>query len=240
MIELRQVSKVLPSGGKPLTILHPLDLSIADGEFVAVMGPSGSGKSTLLHLLGTLDNPTSGVVRILGHDASKVRDPHLLRARAIGFIFQLHNLIPSLPLVDNVMVPMVPLRLAAREKHEKALSALERVGLAHRARHTPGKVSGGERQRAAFARALVNNPQIILGDEPTGNVDTTTGERLLDLLIEIKRTRGTTLVIVTHNPELAVRADRVVIIRDGNLTEFPRDQIPRDWQHANPFLAPTD
>ncbi|MGE0434157.1 MAG: ABC transporter ATP-binding protein [Planctomycetota bacterium] len=222
--------------GGDVIALRGANLAIHAGEFVAVMGPSGSGKSTLLHLLGTLDKPTSGQVMLLGKDVASVRDHHLLRARTIGFIFQLHNLIPSLPLLDNVMVPMVPLRMSTKAKRERATKALEGVGLGHRLSHTPGKVSGGERQRAAFARALVNDPQMILADEPTGNVDTATGEKLLDLLIRIKQERGTTLVIVTHNPELAVKADRVVIIRDGELTEFPRDRIPRDWQHSNPFL----
>ena len=223
--------------GGDVVALKGANISIYAGEFVAVMGPSGSGKSTLLHLLGTLDSPSGGCVKILGQDVAAVRDKHLLRARTIGFIFQLHNLIPSLPLVDNVMVPMVPLRLPAKQKRDRATKALDGVGLSHRTSHTPGKVSGGERQRAAFARALVNDPQIILADEPTGNVDTATGDKLLDLLISIKNTRGTTLVIVTHNPELAVKADRVVIIRDGELTEFPADRIPRDWQHSNPFLS---
>lgn len=217
--------------------LRGANLAVQRGEFLAIMGPSGSGKSTLLHLLGTLDHPSSGTVKINGQDVAKVRQLHLLRARTIGFVFQLHNLIPSLPLIDNVMVPMVPLNMPVAEKRRRAVQALEHVGLSHRMTHTPGKVSGGERQRAAFARALVNEPDLILGDEPTGSVDSKTGDHLLDLLMQIKNERGTTLIVVTHNPEIAIKADRVVIIRDGELTEFPPEKIPRTWQPMNPFLS---
>lgn len=220
--------------------LKGADLAVYPGEFVCIMGPSGSGKSTLLHLLGTLDHPTAGVVRIKGKDISRVRRLHLLRAQELGFVFQLHNLVPSLTLLDNVMLPMVPLRLSAKEKRRRAAEALELVGLGHRMTHPPGKVSGGERQRAAFARALVNEPSIVLGDEPTGSVDSATGKHLLEILIRAKNERSTTLVIVTHNPELATLADRVIVIRDGELTEFPRERIPRTLAPLNPFLEPID
>jgi len=195
--------------------LNGVDLLVKKGEYLAILGPSGSGKSTLMHIISTLDKPTSGEILINGQNTSKIRNLHYLRAKTIGFIFQLHNLIPSLSLVDNVMIPLTPLKISLKEKKERAQEALEAVGLEHRMHHVPTKVSGGERQRTAFARALVNNPDIILGDEPTGNVDTKTGAKLLNLLLKIKEERKTTLIIVTHNPEIAYPADHEIYIRDG-------------------------
>ncbi|MCD4658003.1 MAG: ABC transporter ATP-binding protein [Planctomycetes bacterium] len=195
--------------------LNDINLRVKKGEYLAILGPSGSGKSTLMHIISTLDRPTSGEVLINGQNTSQIKNLHFLRAKTIGFIFQLHNLIPSLTLVDNVMIPLAPLRIPLKEKKEQAQAALEAVGLEHRMHHVPTKVSGGERQRTAFARALVNDPDIILGDEPTGNVDTKTGAKLLNLLLKIKEERKTTLVIVTHNPEIAFPADHEIIIRDG-------------------------
>lgn len=226
--------------GGDVVALKGADLAVYPGEFVCVMGPSGSGKSTLLHLLGTLDRPSSGMVRIKGRDVAQVKRLHVLRAQELGFVFQLHNLVPSLSLLDNVMLPMVPLALPASEKRARAKQALELVGLGHRTSHPPGKVSGGERQRAAFARALVNEPAIVLGDEPTGSVDSATGKHLLEILLQSKRQHATTLVIVTHNPELATLADRVIVIHDGELREFPRERIPRTLAPLNPFLEPLD
>ena len=195
--------------------LDHVNLHVKKGEYLAILGPSGSGKSTLMHIIGTLDKPTSGEVLINGQNIQHIKNLHYLRAKTIGFIFQLHNLIPSLSLADNVMVPLTPLKIPLKEKKERAQAALEAVGLAHRMHHVPTKVSGGERQRTAFARALVNDPDIILGDEPTGNVDTKTGAKLLNLLLKIKEERKTTLIIVTHNPEIAYPADHEIYIRDG-------------------------
>ena len=196
--------------------LAGVDLRVARGELLAVMGPSGSGKSTLLHLLGALDEPTRGIVRILGEDLARVRSLDRLRAETLGFIFQLHNLIPNLTLRENVALPMhaVP-GVNRRTMMEKAGELLERVGLGHRADFLPVKVSGGERQRAAIARGLVNDPEIVLADEPTGSVDSVTGERIMELLLGVQRERGTTIVLITHNEELGGRADRTVHLRDG-------------------------
>ncbi len=199
--------------------LRGVTLKVRKGEYLAITGPSGSGKSTLMHIISTLDKPTSGIVKINGQDVRKLKKLNYLRAKTVGFIFQLHNLIPSLSLLDNVMIPLAPLKIPTNEKRERAIKALEAVGLSHRMRHVPPKVSGGERQRAAFARALVNNPEIILGDEPTGNVDTKTGDMLLELLLQIKEKNNTTLIIVTHNLEIAELAEHQIFIQDGQIKE---------------------
>ncbi len=196
--------------------LDGVDISIGQGEFVAIMGPSGSGKSTLLHLVGALDHPSAGAVSILGEDLAAVANLDRLRAETIGFIFQLHNLIPNLSLRENVALPMhAKAGVARRTMMDRAGDLLERVGLGHRVDFLPVKVSGGERQRAAIARGLINDPRIILADEPTGSVDSATGEIIMSLLLEIQRERGTTLVLITHNEELAARADRTIRLRDG-------------------------
>ena len=199
--------------------LQGVSMQVKHGEYLAITGPSGSGKSTLMHIISTLDKPTSGIVKINGQDVKKIKKLNFLRARIIGFVFQLHNLIPSLSLVDNVMIPLAPLNIPNKEKRQRAFDSLEAVGLAHRASHVPPKVSGGERQRAAFARALVNKPEIILGDEPTGNVDTKTGEMLLNLLLKIKEENNTTIIIVTHNLDIAKPADHQIFIQDGKIKE---------------------
>ena len=200
--------------------LDGVDLEVARGEFLAIMGPSGSGKSTLLHLLGALDVPTAGSIQILGQDLASVSDIDRLRSHTVGFVFQLHNLIPNLTLRENVAIPMFARRGVSRSrKHQRAGELLERVGLGHRADFLPVKVSGGERQRAAIARALVNDPDIILADEPTGSVDSATGGRILDLLREVQAERGTTLILITHNEELARQADRIVHLQDGRVRQ---------------------
>lgn len=202
--------------------LRGVDLSVGRGESVAIVGPSGSGKTTLLHLLGALDTPTAGELRLLGHDLRERHDLDALRSRSIGFVFQLHNLIPNLPLWENVALPSYPLGISRAERRRCAAAALERVGLGHRIEFLPVKCSGGERQRAAVARALINEPELILADEPTGSVDTVTGERLLDLFDELARARPVTRVVITHNDDVARRADRVLRMVDGELSEEPR------------------
>lgn len=198
--------------------LDGVDLEVPRGEFLAIMGPSGSGKSTLLHLMGALDVPTAGSIQIMGQDLATVPDIDQLRSRTVGFVFQLHNLIPNLTLRENVAIPMFSRRGISRaQKHERAGELLELVGLGHRADFLPVKVSGGERQRAAIARALVNDPEIILADEPTGSVDAATGERLLELLREVQAERGATLILITHNAELASQADRTIHLLDGRV-----------------------
>jgi putative ABC transport system ATP-binding protein len=219
MIELRDVSKTVMSGTEPLTILHPLSLQIERGRFLAVVGPSGSGKSTLLGLLAGLDSPTSGSVSIDGVDITQLDEDRLakLRGEKIGFVFQFFHLIPSLTALENVAVPMEI--IGVRDAATRAGRLLEEVGLTGRAHHYPSQLSGGEQQRVALARALSNDPPIVLADEPTGNLDTTNGRHIMDLLRGIHDTRGTTIVLVTHDADLASLADARLVLRDGRVIE---------------------
>jgi putative ABC transport system ATP-binding protein len=219
MIELRGVSKTVQSGDHPLTILHPLDYTIAAGQFVAIVGPSGSGKSTLLGLLAGLDAPSTGSIVIDGTDITKLGEDALARLRGekIGFVFQFFHLVPSLTAVENISVPM---EIAGRrDAMARARQLIGEVGLADRAHHYPSQLSGGEQQRIAIARALANAPPIVLADEPTGNLDSGTGRIILDLLLNVRRTRGATLVLVTHDAELASLADTRLMLRDGRQVE---------------------
>jgi putative ABC transport system ATP-binding protein len=219
MIDLRGVSKTVPSGEGTLTILHPLDLTVASGEFLAVSGPSGSGKSTLLGLVAGLDAPSTGSIVIDGVDITTLDEDPLARLRGakIGFVFQFFHLIPSLTALENVQVPLE--LTGAQNPSARAAALLDEVGLADRRRHYPSQLSGGEQQRVAIARALANSPPILLADEPTGNLDTVTGRHVIDLLAEIHRVRATTLVLVTHDAELAARAESRVSLRDGRIVE---------------------
>ncbi len=215
MIELRGVSKTVLSGGRPLTILHPTDLSVPAGQFVAVVGPSGSGKSTLLGLIAGLDTPSSGEIAIDGVEITGLDEDRLARLRGakIGFVFQFFHLIPSLSALENVLVP---LEIAGEGRPaDKAAALLRDVGLTARGHHYPSQLSGGEQQRIAIARALANDPPILLADEPTGNLDSTNGRHVVDLLVDVNRKRQTTIVMVTHDPELTERADIVLSMRDG-------------------------
>jgi len=217
MIELRGVSKTVTSGTEPLTILHPLTTTIARGQFVAIVGPSGSGKSTLLGLLAGLDAPTSGSVVIDGIDITALGEDALakLRGEKIGFVFQFFHLIPSLTAHENVAVPMEI--MGALNPAARARSLLQEVGLTDRAHHYPSQLSGGEQQRVALARALANDPPIVLADEPTGNLDTKNGRHIMDLLRSIHQARNTTLILVTHDQELAATADRRISLLDGRV-----------------------
>ena len=217
MIELRGVSKTVQSGDHPLTILHSLDYAIPSGQFVAIVGPSGSGKSTLLGLLAGLDAPTTGEILIDGVDITRLNEDGLakLRGEKIGFVFQFFHLVPSLTAFENVLIPM---EIAGRrDAVPRARRLLEEVGLTERAHHYPSQLSGGEQQRIAIARALANDPPILLADEPTGNLDSATGHAVVELLLDINRSRKTTLVIVTHDPELASVADLSIALRDGRV-----------------------
>jgi putative ABC transport system ATP-binding protein len=221
MIELRGVSKTVQSGDHPLTILHPLDYTIAAGQFVAIVGPSGSGKSTLLGLLAGLDAPSTGSIAIDGTDITRLSEDALakLRGEKIGFVFQFFHLVPSLTAVENISVPM---EIAGRrDAMARARQLIGEVGLADRAHHYPSQLSGGEQQRIAIARALANDPPIVLADEPTGNLDSGTGRIILDLLLNVRRTRGATLVLVTHDAELAALADTRLTLRDGRQVDVP-------------------
>jgi putative ABC transport system ATP-binding protein len=217
MIELREVSKTVTSGTEPLTILHPLTTSIPRGQFVAIVGPSGSGKSTLLGLIAGLDAPTSGSVLIDGVDITSLDEDALakLRGEKIGFVFQFFHLIPSLTAYENVAVPMEIRGMA--NPAGRARTLLEEVGLTGRAHHYPSQLSGGEQQRVALARALANDPPIVLADEPTGNLDTANGRHIMDLLRSVHQGRNTTLVLVTHDAELAGMADARITMRDGRV-----------------------
>ncbi len=215
MIELRGVSKTVESGGRPLTILHSLDLSSPSGRFMAVVGPSGSGKSTLLGLLAGLDAPSTGEILVDGTDITRLSEDDLARLRGekIGFVFQFFHLVPSLTAFENILVPMEIAK--RRDAVARARQLLEEVGLSDRGHHYPSQLSGGEQQRVAIARALANDPPIVLADEPTGNLDSTTGRHIMQLLLDVHRARQTTLVLVTHDAELAALADTRLSLRDG-------------------------
>jgi putative ABC transport system ATP-binding protein len=219
VISLRDVSKTVTSGSEPLTILHPLTLDIASGEFVAIVGPSGSGKSTLLGLIAGLDAPTSGHITIDGVDITSLDEDSLARLRGekIGFVFQFFHLIPSLTAYENVAVPMEI--AGAADVRPRAERLLDEVGLTGRAHHYPSQLSGGEQQRVALARALANDPPIVLADEPTGNLDSTNGRHILELLRSVHRARRTTVVLVTHDAELAAIADARLVLRDGRVVD---------------------
>jgi putative ABC transport system ATP-binding protein len=219
MIELRNVSKTVTSGDAPLTILHPLTLTIPPGQFLAIVGPSGSGKSTLLGLIAGLDAPSSGAVVIDGVDITTLGEDALARLRGekVGFVFQFFHLIPSLTAYENVAVPMEI--AGAPDVDRRARALLDEVGLTGRAHHYPSQLSGGEQQRIALARALANNPAIVLADEPTGNLDSTTGRHIMDLLRNVHASRRTTLVLVTHDAELAALADARIVLRDGRVVQ---------------------
>ncbi len=202
------------------TGVHALDgitIGIPRGQFVALIGPSGAGKSTLLHMLGALDRPSRGEVIIDGQPLSRVRDLDRFRSRTIGFVFQMHNLIPTLTALENVEVPMAETRLPARRKRARARELLDLVGLGARGGHLPNMMSGGERQRVAIARSLANEPAILLADEPTGNLDSKTTDEIMNLLAELNRAQGMTLILVTHNPQVAGVAERVLTLRDGRI-----------------------
>jgi len=197
--------------------LDGVDLAIDPGEFVAIIGPSGSGKSTLLHMLGALDTPDEGRVVIDDVDLAEERDLASFRRRTVGFVFQLHNLIPTLTALENVQIPLMEDGLTSAERRARALELLKRVGLADRMDSLPTTLSGGERQRVAIARALVNRPRILIADEPTGAVDSANSKRIIDLLRNVSRETGMTLVVVTHDPQVAEQADRIIRVLDGRV-----------------------
>jgi ABC-type lipoprotein export system ATPase subunit len=197
--------------------LDSVALKIRAGEFVAIMGPSGSGKSTLLNIIGALDRPTSGICRVNGRDLSQVRNLDRFRGKSVGFVFQLHNLIPTMTSAENVEIPLYEERMSARARRERAVLLLGLVGLAGHLHSLPSQLSGGERQRVAIARALANAPAIILADEPTGNLDSKSTEDIMALLHQLNLEQGTTFVVVTHNPAVARAADRIVTLRDGRI-----------------------
>jgi putative ABC transport system ATP-binding protein len=218
MIEINNITKTYDSGGEPFQALKGVSFKITDGEFVAIMGPSGSGKSTLMHILGALDNPTSGTYFLDGKDVSTLSDDELaeIRKDKVGFVFQSFNLLPRTTVLRNVMLPLVYDGIGESERVERAKAALIASGLNEtHFTHLSNQLSGGQIQRVAIARALVNNPTLILADEPTGNLDTKTGEIVLGTFQKLNKEQGRTIVLITHEPDIAEHADRIITIRDG-------------------------
>ena len=233
LIELTEVTKRYTVGSQEIRALDGIDLKIEQGEYCAIIGPSGSGKSTLMHLLGCLDTPTTGRVIIDGVDVSRASDGKLaeMRNAKIGFVFQAFNLLPKFTVLDNVELPMIYSGKSARERRKQAITAIERVGLQDRMKSTPLQLSGGQMQRVAIARALVNDPKIIFADEPTGNLDSRTGETILALFRELTE-QGRTIVLVTHDNEIAENAPRRIVIRDGKILQTA------DNRHSGMRFAP--
>ena len=220
---MKNVYKSYENGN--IKALNGIDLTIADGEFVSIIGPSGSGKSTLLNMLGALDIPDSGSINVAGHDLTTSKKLNEFRAEKIGFIFQLHNLIPNISVVENIEIPMFTQKLSSKEMRFNALKLLGDVGLEDKADIMPNKLSGGERQRVAIARALANNPSIILADEPTGSLDSKTSSKILKQLIDLHEDKNVTLIIVTHDMDVAKLADRVIEVLDGEIISAGDDSL---------------
>ncbi len=239
VIELQDVSKVYKAGEVEVHALCDVSLSVPEGQMIAIVGASGSGKSTLMNIIGCLDSVTSGSYRLLDQDVSRMNDNELARVRnkRVGFVFQTFNLLPRTAAVDSVELPLIYGR--AKDRRKRALAALESVGLAQRANHRPNQLSGGEQQRVAIARALVNEPSILLADEPTGNLDTKSGQEVMSIFHRLHQERGITVVLVTHEPSLAAQTERIVRLRDGSiigdelLTEAQRAQATEEFNQRS-------
>ena len=226
VVEINNLVKTYENGH--IKALNGIDLTIGEGEFVSIIGPSGSGKSTLLNMLGALDLPDSGSINVAGYDLISNKKLNEFRAKKIGFIFQLHNLIPNLSVVENIEIPMFTSKLSNSEMRTKALDLLDIVGLRDKASQKPSILSGGERQRVAIARALANDPSIILADEPTGSLDSKTSTKILKQLIDLHRSQNVTLIIVTHDMDVAKLADRTIEVLDGKLVNAGENSLLDD------------
>jgi lipoprotein-releasing system ATP-binding protein len=224
LVVVSNVKKSFRHMGRTLDVLRGVDMEIRDGEMIGIVGPSGAGKSTLLHCIGTLDVPTAGTIRLAGEEVTSLSGARLaeLRNRTIGFVFQFHHLLPEFTALENVLMPGLVQGKPKRELELRARALLEEVGLKERAQHRPGELSGGEQQRVALARALYLEPRLLLADEPTGNLDTATSAQVHELFFAINQQRGTTIVVVTHNPVLAERMARVVTLQDGRIEKDER------------------
>jgi putative ABC transport system ATP-binding protein len=222
-VEIKDLYKSYENGN--IKALNGINLTIKDGEFVSIIGPSGSGKSTLLNMLGALDVPDSGTIKVAGQDLNSSKKLNEFRSEKIGFIFQLHNLIPNISVIENIEIPMFTQGLSSSEMRSRALKLLDDVGLKDKAKILPNKLSGGERQRVAIARALANNPSIILADEPTGSLDSKTSTKILKQLIDLHKSKNVTLIIVTHDMDVAKLADRVIEVLDGEIISAGDDSL---------------
>ena len=233
VIQLRDLQKSYFMAGQAIPVLKGINLDILKNEYVALMGPSGSGKSTLMNILGCLDSPTNGMYNLNGHDVSKMTDDELagIRNIEIGFVFQQFNLLPRLTAAENVALPLVYAGIAKKERIDRAMIALEKVGLADRSHHKSNELSGGQIQRVAIARALVNNPSILLADEPTGNLDSKTGDIVMGTFQRLNAL-GRTIILITHERELAEYADRIIFIRDGQLVEDSKTHKKKIIHHT--------
>jgi putative ABC transport system ATP-binding protein len=232
LIDIRNITKVYEMGEQEVQALAGVSLGVERGEYVAIMGPSGSGKSTLMNLIGCLDTPTAGSYVLNGKEVARMTDDELaaIRNKEIGFVFQTFNLLPRTSAIQQVELPLVYGGASKKERKERAIAALKAVGLSDRMNHTPNEMSGGQRQRVAVARALINNPSILLADEPTGNLDSQTGAEIMALFDELN-SRGNTIVLVTHEEDIAARARRIVRLKDGKI----RDDAPNE--RPGPFAA---
>jgi putative ABC transport system ATP-binding protein len=227
LIKIQEITKVYHMGEVRVHALRGVSLEVSEGEFLAIMGPSGSGKSTLMNIIGCLDQPTSGRYWLAGTNVSQLTDNRLaeIRNRRIGFVFQTFNLLARTSAFQNVTLPLIYAGISARERRDRSRGALEAVGLGDRLNHRPNELSGGQQQRVAIARALVTDPSIILADEPTGNLDTRSGEEIMDIFHRLNKERGITVVFVTHDPEIAEETRRIVRIRDGQVEQDERTSV---------------
>lgn len=221
MIQLASIKKSYSLGNEDVLVLNGIDLKINRGEFISIMGPSGSGKSTLMNIIGFLDRPTEGTYFLNGKEVLQYKEHELakIRNRAIGFVFQQFNLLPRLNALKNVELPMIYAGVKKKEREERAKEALEKIGLADRMLHLPNELSGGQKQRVAIARAIVNKPDLILADEPTGALDTKTSEQIMELFTMLNKEDGTTVIVVTHEEEVASYANRLILLRDGYIVQ---------------------